>query len=144
VLVKGRVDHKEAGKTCVVVQSIERFAPTSEEIEAATAQARARDRTAEAQAKPMRLRVSAEALCGEAIEELKQMIEEAPGAAEIWIELDTSAGTRRLRLGEEFRVRHTPTLRAELEQALGRAVSGAARAVVGADSAQPSAAAATG
>ncbi|HWX74120.1 MAG TPA: DNA polymerase III subunit alpha, partial [Solirubrobacteraceae bacterium] len=28
VLVKGRVDHKEAGKTCLVAQSVERFAPT--------------------------------------------------------------------------------------------------------------------
>ncbi|HEX3510811.1 MAG TPA: DNA polymerase III subunit alpha [Solirubrobacteraceae bacterium] len=144
VLVKGRVDHKEAGKTCVVVQSVERFAPTREEIDAAGAQARARDRTAEAQARPIRLRVSAEDLCGEAFEELKQMIEEAPGAAEVWIELDTGEGTRRLRLGEDFRVRHTPTLRAELEQALGRAVARAARATAGPEGGQPSAAAATG
>ena len=37
VLVKGRVDHKEAGKTCLIVQSVERFAPTPEEIEQAHA-----------------------------------------------------------------------------------------------------------
>ncbi|HEV3046732.1 MAG TPA: DNA polymerase III subunit alpha, partial [Solirubrobacteraceae bacterium] len=35
VIVKGRVDHKEAGKTCLVVQSIERFAPTEDEIQRA-------------------------------------------------------------------------------------------------------------
>ena len=29
VFVKGRVDHKEAGKTCLIVQSVERFAPTA-------------------------------------------------------------------------------------------------------------------
>ena len=32
VLVRGRVDHKEAGKTCVVVQSVEPFAPSEQEI----------------------------------------------------------------------------------------------------------------
>ncbi len=40
VLVKGRVDHKEAGKTCLVVQSVEPFAPHDEEI------AKGRTRTA--------------------------------------------------------------------------------------------------
>ena len=28
VLVRGRVDHKEAGKVCVVVQDVERFDPS--------------------------------------------------------------------------------------------------------------------
>jgi DNA polymerase-3 subunit alpha len=32
VLVRGRVDHKEAGKTCVVVQTVDPFAPSEEEI----------------------------------------------------------------------------------------------------------------
>ena len=41
VLVKGRVDHKEAGKTCLVVQTVEAFAPSPEEIERARAQASA-------------------------------------------------------------------------------------------------------
>jgi DNA polymerase-3 subunit alpha len=35
VLVKGRVDHKEAGKTCLVVQSVQLFAPSEQEIERA-------------------------------------------------------------------------------------------------------------
>jgi DNA polymerase-3 subunit alpha len=121
VLVKGRVDHKEAGKTCVVVQSVESFAPTREEIEEAATKAQAAARVATAHAQPIRLRVAAEALSADAIEELRHTIEESPGAAEIWIDLDTNAGTRRLRLGAEFRVQHTPTLRAELEQVLERA-----------------------
>ncbi|HEX5225623.1 MAG TPA: DNA polymerase III subunit alpha [Solirubrobacteraceae bacterium] len=123
VLVKGRVDHKEAGTTCVVVQSVERFAPTREEIEDAAAKAQAAARIATAHAQPVRLRVAAEALSADAIEELRQTIEDSPGAAEVWIDLDTSAGTRRLRLGPEFRVQHTPTLRAELEQVLTRSAS---------------------
>ena len=34
------------------------------------------------------------------------------------LDVDTSDGTRRMRLGEAFRVQHTPTLLAELEHAL--------------------------
>jgi DNA polymerase-3 subunit alpha len=128
VLVKGRVDHKEAGKTCLVVQSVERFAPTQEEIERAQAQARAAARTATALAQPVHLRVAAADLSESAIDELKLMIEECRGPAEVFIDIDHSDGsTRRLRLGEEYRVRHTPTLLAELESALpqARALAGA-------------------
>jgi DNA polymerase-3 subunit alpha len=128
VLVKGRVDHKEAGKTCLVVQSVERFAPTQEEIERAQAQARAAARTATALAQPVHLRVAAVDLSESAIDELKLMIEECRGPAEVFVDIDHSDGsTRRLRLGEEYRVRHTPTLLAELESALpqARALAGA-------------------
>jgi DNA polymerase-3 subunit alpha len=114
VLVKGRVDHKEAGKTCLIVQSVEPFAPSEEEIE----QARAKTEAATALAQPVRLRVQASALCAALIEDLKHAIESFPGPAEVVLELDTSAGTKRLRLGDAYRVQHTPTLRAELDNAL--------------------------
>src|SRR5204862_4779449 len=39
VLVKGRVDHKEAGKVTLIVQDVERFDPSDAEIERARAQA---------------------------------------------------------------------------------------------------------
>ena len=58
------------------------------------------------------------ALAASAIDDCKQLIEENPGPAEVVLEINTSAGTRRVRLGEAYRVQHTPTLRAELEQAL--------------------------
>ncbi len=119
VIVKGRVDHKEAGKTCLVVQSIERFAPSQEEIERASKAARTAAATAVAAAEPVKLRVAAADLSESAIDELRERIEESPGTAEVIVEIDGSDGiTRRLRLGEEYRVRHTPTLLAELEQAL--------------------------
>src|SRR5207247_1699503 len=41
VIVKGRVDHKEAGKTCLVVQSLEPFAPSQEELDRARSPAAA-------------------------------------------------------------------------------------------------------
>jgi DNA polymerase-3 subunit alpha len=125
VLVKGRVDHKEAGKTCLVVQSVETFAPTEEEIERARARAQTAAQTAKALAQPVRLCVSAAALSSSTIEELKQTIEDFPGAAEVLIDIDTSAGTRRVRLGKEYRVQHTPTLRAELEHALAPYITAA-------------------
>jgi DNA polymerase-3 subunit alpha len=133
VLVKGRVDHKEAGKTCVVVQSVERFAPTAQEIEDAREQAQASARSERALARPVRLRFSAAELRGETIEELRQTIEEFPGSAEVLVEIDTSAGVRRVRLGEGYRVAHTPTLLAELEQALAsaRALPAAAASLAG-------------
>ena len=42
VLVKGRVDHKEAGSTCVIVAEVQRFAPSAEEIERAREKAESR------------------------------------------------------------------------------------------------------
>jgi len=118
VIVKGRVDHKEAGKTCLVVQSVEGFAPSQQEIERATAQAAAAVRSASVLAQPLHIRVSAADLCEDAIGELRQTIEDFPGSAEVLIDVDTTAGVRRMRLGKEFRVAHTPSLRAELEQVL--------------------------
>jgi DNA polymerase III subunit alpha len=121
VLVTGRVDHKEAGKTCLIVQTVQRFSPTQQEIEQARARsdaAAARGRTEDALAQPLHLRVHASALGRGLIEDLKQAIEDFPGLAEIVLDVDTSAGTRRVKLGEAYRVQHTPTLRAELEHAL--------------------------
>jgi DNA polymerase-3 subunit alpha len=121
VVVKGRVDHKEAGKTCLVVQTVETFAPSAEEIERARNQARSAARTATVLAEPVELRIAASDLCDNAIEELRQMIGECPGSAEVIVTIAGSDGrARRVRLGEEYRVSHTPTLRAELEHALSR------------------------
>jgi DNA polymerase III subunit alpha len=118
VLVRGRVDHKEAGKSCLVAQSVERFAPSEEEIRRARERAEGEQRAASALARPLRLRVDAACLADGAIDELKQAIEDCPGPAEVLLEVTTSTGTRRLRLGEAYRVQHTATLRAELEHAL--------------------------
>ena len=118
VLVRGRVDHKEAGKTCLVVQSVEAFSPSQQELERARAQAESAARAATTLARPVHLRVAASCLPDSAIDDLKQAIEDFPGAAEVLLDVDTSAGTYRLKFGEAYRVEHTPTLRAELEHAL--------------------------
>jgi DNA polymerase-3 subunit alpha len=128
VLVKGRVDHKEADKTCLVVQSVEEFDPSPEELARAHEQAQAAARSERALAEPLRLRVPASSLSAGAIDELKQTIEDFPGSAEVLVEIDTEAGVRTLRLGDEYRVRHTPALLAELEQTLSAYPAASARA----------------
>jgi DNA polymerase-3 subunit alpha len=136
VLVKGRVDHKEAGKTCVVVQSVQSFSPTGEEIERARAKAEAaNDRrpggAADALAAPVHLRVNVSALADSAIDDLKQAIEDFPGPAEVLLDVSTSTGTHRLKLGEAYRVQHTQTLRTELEHALAPIASVSVSAATG-------------
>jgi DNA polymerase III subunit alpha len=117
VLVKGRVDHKEAGKTCVVVQGVEKFAPKQDEIERARSQAEAAAASASAMSQPVRLSVSAAELSHGAIDDFKQRIEEVPGAAEVIVEIHTSAGKRLFRLSKEFKVRNTPAVRSDLQDA---------------------------
>jgi len=120
VIVKGRVDHKEAGKTCLVVQSVEAFAPSQEEIERASKAARTAAATATALAEPVKLRIAAKNLSESTIDELRQTLEENRGPAEVIVEIDASDGrTRRLRLAEDYRVRHTPMLLAELQAVVG-------------------------
>ena len=119
VLVRGRVDHKEAGKTCVVVQTVDPFAPSEEEIDKAR---EAAEQATEADTPAlMRLRLDAARLPASIIEDLKDALERFPGPAEVVLEMATSAGARCLRLGPAYRVAPTPTLRAELEQILGPA-----------------------
>jgi DNA polymerase-3 subunit alpha len=120
VLVRGRVDHKEAGKTCLVVQSAELFEPSAEECERAEQESSAA-RAAVVEIRPVRLRVDATRLPASVIDELKHVIGNFPGPAEVVLEMDTTAGPRRLRLGEAYRVAPTSTLRAELEQVLAPA-----------------------
>jgi len=126
VLVKGRVDHKEAGSTCLIVQEVHRFEPSTEEIERARTQADAAARTAAARARPVHLCVKASELTGGSIDGLKETLKEYPGAAEVVVDVELGEGIRRrFRLGEDFRVAHTPTLMAELEHALGSSVAAA-------------------
>jgi DNA polymerase III subunit alpha len=128
VLVRGRVDHKEAGKTCIVVQSVDTFAPTEQEIERADNDARASSMAQAAATQPVHLQVHAAHLPASAIEDVKDIIETNQGPAEVVLEMITSAGTRLLRLGEAYRVQHTPGVRAELEAALAPSTALAATA----------------
>jgi DNA polymerase III subunit alpha len=145
VLVRGRVDHKEAGKTVVVVGELEPFRPSAEEIAAAASAAPSAATTArssipstsqapaapplERAPAPVCLQLDAARLPVSVIEDLKQVIAEYPGQADVVLEIQTSHGERRLRLGEGFRVTDTPALRAELERVIEGAAAPAPESV---------------
>jgi len=95
VLVKGRVDHKEGGKVCVIVQEVERFDPSDADIEKARAQA---VKAAEPP-KPLCLTLDGR-LPASVLEELKDIIQDHPG--ETLVEL--KIGPRIVRLGPGYRV----------------------------------------
>jgi DNA polymerase-3 subunit alpha len=118
VLIRGRVDHKDRETTCVVVQTVERFEPTVEEVEQAREQAARRPALPSA----LRLRLDATALAASVLTELKDVLAGYPGESEVVIELSTSVGQRRLRLGRDFRVAHGPGLHADLDALLGEAI----------------------
>jgi DNA polymerase-3 subunit alpha len=120
VLVRGRVDHKEAGKVCVVVQDVDRFEPTEAEIE----KARAVHAQAAEELRPLRVRVDAARLPAAVIDELRDVMERYPGDSEFVLEMNTRAGLHRLRFGSGFKVAaRNAGLNAELKRLLGPALA---------------------
>jgi len=118
VLVRGRVDHKEAGKTSIVVQSVEPFAPSDEEVAAAKEEAAKLSTGPE----PLHVRLDAALLPATVLEELKHLLTEFPGESDVVLEMATRTGRRTLRLGPSYRVSPNASLRAELDVILGAAV----------------------
>ncbi|MEO8690371.1 MAG: DNA polymerase III subunit alpha [Solirubrobacteraceae bacterium] len=115
VLVKGVVDHKEGGKTCVIVRDVQRYDPSDAEIEKAREQA---VKDAEPP-KPLRLVVDAVRLPATVIDDLKQIFEEFPGEHQVELEVHTSTGSRLLKFGDGYRVAaRNASLKAELDRLL--------------------------
>jgi DNA polymerase-3 subunit alpha len=118
VLVRGRVDHKDRDKTCLIAQQVDRFEPTPEEVQ----EAQERDAQAIAPPDALRLRLDATALPASVLGDLRELLSGFPGESEVVIELRTSVGERRLKLGTQFRVTRTAGLHAELDSLLGAAI----------------------
>ncbi len=118
VTVRGRVDHKDREKTCLVAQQVERFDPSAEEVAAAHEIESRASRKPEA----LRLRVDATVLPATVLGDLKELLAGFPGEVDVVIELSTSVGARRLRLGQEYRVSRSAGLHAELDSLLGEAM----------------------
>jgi DNA polymerase-3 subunit alpha len=118
VLVRGKVDHKDRDTTCLIAQQVELFQPTEAEVLEAQVHA----------AKPalspsaLKLRLDATALPASVLGELKDLLSGFPGESDVVIELSTTVGHRRLRLGPSFRVSRTASLHAELDALLGCAL----------------------
>ena len=118
VLVRGRVDHKEAGKSCVIVQDAERFDPSEREIE------KAKEHVARiaATAAPadMRVTVDAARLQPTVIGELRDLFARYPGDDEFVLVMHTSTGVRCLRFGDSYKIASRDAgLTAELRKLLG-------------------------
>jgi DNA polymerase-3 subunit alpha len=122
LLVRGRIDHKEAGSTSLVVQDAEPFDPTPEEIEAAKAKAAKLARGPE----PLLLALDATALPATILGELKDLLEQHPGESDVVLNVTTPAGPRTLKLGRAYRVAPSAGLRAGLADLLGEALAAAA------------------
>ncbi len=114
VLVRGRIDHKERGETKLVVQEAERFEPDVEEIARASA-------AAVAPAEPLKLTIDAASLRRPGMfDQLKEVFEHHKGEADVHLAIRGENGApTEVKLGEEFRVRPSSGLRAELDQVLG-------------------------
>jgi DNA polymerase-3 subunit alpha len=119
VVIRGRVDHKEAGKTALIAQSVDQFKPSPAEIEKARETLKAK--ALQATPKALHVALNAAHLPAAVIDELRHLLDNHKGDSEVVLELKTTGGARRLRLGEDFRVAPTASLRAELEQILGPA-----------------------
>jgi DNA polymerase-3 subunit alpha len=113
VVVRGRLDHKDRGETKLVVQEAERFEPDAEEI------ARAPE-VPSGPSGPVEVEVEAARLTDVLVEELKAVLEHHKGDAEVHLAIRTAAGeSKRLLLGEGYRVRPSGRLRSELDHVLG-------------------------
>ncbi|UTI62304.1 DNA polymerase III subunit alpha [Paraconexibacter antarcticus] len=116
IIVRGKVDHGDKG-TSVIVQEIKPFTPSAKEVEAAK----------EAVAKipvgpqPIQYHVDATKLPRTIIDDLKYILETFPGESELVLALETTQGQRWLRFGDAYRVKSSPTLKAELDHLLGAA-----------------------
>jgi len=109
VLVRGRVDHKEAGETKLVAQEVEIFEATPEEV------ARAAEEAARAPvARRLTLHVAGGVPEGFLLD-LREVVGQHPGEHELML----AVGERRLLLGTEFRVSADSACRSELGQLHG-------------------------
>ncbi|MCW3038774.1 MAG: DnaE, partial [Solirubrobacterales bacterium] len=116
LIVRGKVDHGDKG-TSVIVQEMKPFTPSAKEVEAAK-EAVARIPVGP---QPLQYHVDATKLPHTIIDDLKYVLENFPGESELVLALETSQGPRWLRFGDAYRVKTSPTLKAELDHLLGAA-----------------------
>ncbi len=102
LVVKGRVDHKQAGDTKLIALEVTAFEAIPERRE-------------------VRLKVDARKAPAGLIGELASLVKDFPGEAPVIVALETSAGPRVLELGSGYRVQPVPDFFAEVKALLGEA-----------------------
>ena len=115
VLVRGRLDHKDRGETKLVVQEAQRFEPDGDEI------ARGNKSAPATPSGPFKVEVDPSQLNPGLVDELKAVLEHHKGDADVHLVMETSAGPRSLKLGNDYRVRPSSSLLAEIDHVLGQA-----------------------
>jgi DNA polymerase-3 subunit alpha len=123
LLVRGRIEHGEAGKRTLISQTVERFEPSEEEVVRAREAAASRASEPPKAAEPMKVRVDASSFVPSVIDELKRVFTGSPGETNVELWIRTSAGLRTLRLGPSYRVADSPSLRAEVDFIVGSAAA---------------------
>ena len=101
LVVKGRVDHKE-GESKLIAIEVSAFEATPERRE-------------------VRLRVDARRAHAGIVRELATLLRDFPGEAPVLLDMEMSAGSRRLAFGPGFRVAPNPDFFAEVRALLGEA-----------------------
>ena len=102
LVVKGRVDHKQAGETKLLAMEIAPFEATPERRE-------------------VRLKVDARIAPAGLVRELAALVRDFPGESPVYLDLVTSIGPKLLELGPDYRVRPDPDFFAEVKHLLGEA-----------------------
>jgi DNA polymerase-3 subunit alpha len=102
LVVKGRVDHKQAGETKLVASEVSAF-------ESALVR------------REVRLRIDARQAPAGLIGELAALVSDFPGDAPVYVALETSLGERTLALGPGYRVKPEADFFAEVRALLGEA-----------------------
>jgi hypothetical protein len=109
------VDHKEQGETKLVVQDVEVFEPSHEEVEDAK-----REAATMAAAPPKRVTVSVSGdLPVHFVQDLKDLVHHHRGEYELMLRI----GERSLLLGPDFRVADSASFRSELEELTGARIA---------------------
>ncbi|MGK2956639.1 MAG: DNA polymerase III subunit alpha [Solirubrobacterales bacterium] len=110
VLVKGRVDLTEKG-TKLVVQDAQIFDPKPAEIEKAKQQQARRN-------EPFTVKVDSGQLSLDALEEMKVIFKHHKGENDVHLVVVDGERERRLKLGPDYKVRQSSSLRSELDEML--------------------------
>ncbi|MEI7760437.1 MAG: DNA polymerase III subunit alpha [Thermoleophilia bacterium] len=102
LVVKGRVDHKQAGETKLIALELTPFEAVAERRE-------------------VRFMIDARQAAAGTIAELARLVREFPGDSPVYLALETSMGARTLALGPGYRVQADSNFIAEAKALLGEA-----------------------
>jgi DNA polymerase-3 subunit alpha len=102
LVVKGRVDHKQAGETKLIALELTAFEAVPER-------------------RDVRFRIDARQAKAGTIAELARLVKEYPGESPVYVAIDSSMGARTLALGPGYRVQPDSDFIAEAKALLGEA-----------------------